>query len=126
MSIARRFVWPMMAAAAIAGGSYFGTVESGRVAVAQGAPGRPTPVPQVDTVAPAQDLSRAFRAVHDSLKDAVVNINVTKRAADAGNMQIPDEMRGMLPPGFEDQLRRGGGMQRIEGTGSGVIVNPDG
>jgi len=75
----------------------------------------------VETVAPAQDLSRAFRAVHESLQDAVVNLNVTKKAV---AQEMPEQLRGMLPPGMEDQLRSRS--EQIEGTGSGVIVSADG
>ena len=120
MSVTRKFMWPMVAAAAIAGGSYFGQMQWCRAAIAQAAPARPTPAPQVEAVAPAQDLSRAFRAVHDALQDAVVNINVTKHATAQGSLQIPDELRNMLPDQFRNRA------PRIEGTGSGVIVSADG
>ena len=131
MSVIRRWVWPMVAAAAIAGGSYFGSMGWSRGVLAQ-APARPTPAPQMEAVAPAQDLSRAFRTVHEAMKDAVVNINVTKRATESQNLRIPDEndLRNMLPPGFElppgweNQLRNR--VQKVEGTGSGVVVSADG
>lgn len=125
MAVTRRLVWPMVAAVALAGGSYLGQMEWSRPATAQAvAPARPTPAPQMEAVAPAADLSRAFRAVHESLKDAVVNINVVKQSRAQQSLDIPEQLRGMLPPGFEDQLRNQ--TQRIEGTGSGVIVSADG
>jgi serine protease Do len=123
MSLTRRTLWPVAAAVALAGGLYFGQLQWSHTALAQAASAKPTPTPQVEVVAPAQDLSRVFRAVHDSLKDAVVNINVTKREQ-AGTPAIPEELRGMLPPGFEDQFRNR--VQQVEGTGSGVIVSADG
>ena len=63
-SLTPRFVWPLVAAVAIATGSYFGT--TGLASHAWGA--------EASSVAVANDLSQAFRSVHDSLKDAVVNI----------------------------------------------------
>jgi serine protease Do len=122
--ISRRFVWPLVAAIALTGGVYFGT----QAWTVRGADaGQPTAA--VVPLAQAADLSKVFRSVHDSIKDAVVNINVVKRAATASSdlrLQIPDQFRDMLPPGFEDQLR--GRMQtpRTEGTGSGVIVSANG
>ena len=125
-TLSRRFVWPMVAALAIAGGSYFFTQEGMPHAYAQTA--KPAAPVAVESIAPASDLSRAFRTVHDALQDAVVNINVTKRATPAGNLQfnVPDQFRGMLPPGLEDQLRNQMQTPRMEGTGSGVIVSADG
>ncbi|HVT82784.1 MAG TPA: trypsin-like peptidase domain-containing protein [Phycisphaerae bacterium] len=133
-SINHRFIWPIMASLAIAGGSYFAGLSGAQLshtAVAadpQANTARPTQQPQSSTVAPATDLARAFRAVHESLKDAVVNINVTKSATSNANVQmdIPEQFRGMLPPDFQDQLRNQMQNQRVEGTGSGVIVNADG
>jgi serine protease Do len=122
--ISRRFAWPLIAAIALAGGSYFGT-QAWTVRGADTA----QPAAAVVPVAAAADLSKVFRSVHDSIKDAVVNINVVKRASAASSdmrLNIPDQFRDMLPPGFEDQLR--GQMQtpRTEGTGSGVIVSANG
>ncbi len=129
-SINHRFFWPILASLAIAGGSYFGGValNHGAVAADTAQTAKPTPQPQSSTVAPANDLSRAFRAVHESLKDAVVNINVTKHGSTEGNaqMDIPEQFRGMLPPGLQDQLRGQMQNQKIEGTGSGVVVSGDG
>jgi serine protease Do len=124
-SIKPRFVWPIVAALALAGGTYFGAF-SGTSLQAQTA--KPTQEPEVTTVAPAVDLSKAFRAVHESLKDAVVNINISKQAvaSDDQRLDIPEQFRGMLPPGFQDQLQNQLKSQRIEGTGSGVIISADG
>ncbi len=122
-------VWSMVAAAAIMGGSYVGVTQLAHTNSVLAETAKPTPTPPVEVIAPATDLSRAFRTVHDAMKDAVVNINVAKRS-NMGNgnvrMMIPDELRGMLPPGFEDQFR--GQMQNpvVQGTGSGVIVSADG
>ncbi len=136
-SMKKRFVWPLLAALAIGGGSYFGgnalMHSPAAMAQAQAQTAKPTPTPQTDTVAPASDLSKAFRAVHDSLKDAVVNIHVVKKPlAMGGNgrvqqrVQIPEQFRDMLPPGFEDQLGDQLRQRAVEGTGSGVIVSADG
>ncbi len=133
-STKRTFIWPLVAAMAIAGGSYFGTLELGhsRPAFADttAQTARPTPAPESDAIAVAHDFSRAFRAVHDSVENAVVNINVTKKTtlADAPQLQIPEQFRNMLPPGFNpDDLGQGQGQPQIEqGTGSGVIISADG
>lgn len=129
-SINHRFVWPIVASLAIAAGSFLGGNALNHRAVAadpQAETARPTPVPPSVDVAPANELARAFRAVHESLKDAVVNLNVTKKAR-GGNaqMEIPEQFRGMLPPELQDQLRSQLQNQRVEGTGSGVIVSADG
>jgi serine protease Do len=133
MNPMKKFVWPMVAAAAIVGGSYLGTVEFNRGSVlaetaAQTA--KPTPAPQVETVAPANDLSRAFRSVHNAMKDSVVNIRVKGKALGGAarrgrlpeNFRLPEGFE--LPPGFEDALPEGRGVRL--GNGSGVIVSPDG
>jgi serine protease Do len=140
-SMKRRFVWPLVAAVAIAGGSFFGAAELSRPMPAfgqnQAQTAKPTQTPQSSAVAPASDLSRAFRTVHDALKDAVVNINVTKKPVAMGNgrgngnmrMQIPQQFRDMLPPGVDpDQIVPfdQNPDRVIEGTGSGIIVSADG
>jgi hypothetical protein len=111
-----------VAASAIVGASYLG-IRSGHNVYAETAV--PTPTPKVEAVAPVVDLSRGFRAVHEAMKDAVVNINVAKRSGMSGNtrMMIPDELRGMLPPGLEQQLRQMPD-RMTQGTGSGVIGQP--
>ena len=125
-----RFVWPLIAALAIGAGSYFGSVEltHPNVAMAQGTAqtARPTPAPREETVAPASDLSRAFRAVHEAMQDAVVTINISKHPAANEDPQgrVPDELRNMLPPGFQFNFNQPD--QVIQGTGSGVIVSADG
>lgn len=137
-TLIQKLAWPLVAAVAITGGSYLGTIElnRGTSALAQQAPvqqvqaqsARPTPQPQSEAVAPATDLSRAFRTVHNALKDSVVNINVVKKRTTAGNLrtriQIPPQFRDMLPPGLDpDNLPE---PPAPEGTGSGVIVSADG
>ncbi len=127
-----RFVWPLVAAIAIAGGTYFGAAGLTHSIPAIGATpsqtAKPTPEPKIAGLAPAFDLSEQFREVHNSLKDAVVNINVTKKpaASGRGRMQIPDELRGMLPPGIDPDQLQSPDDQEMQGTGSGVIVNADG
>jgi len=85
--------------------------------------GKPTPTVQAEQTAPAADLSRIFRTVHNAMKGAVVNINMERDMEASPAPAIPDEMKKMLPPGFE---LGPGGPQHESGTGSGVIVSPDG
>jgi hypothetical protein len=102
----KTFAWPLVAAIAIAGGSFLGTVELSRTPVAnaqsaqvlpvQAETAKPTPQPQSEAVAPASDLSRAFRTVHNALKDAVVNINVTKKATPVAGGNLRTRMQ--IPP----------------------------
>ena len=93
--ILKKFVWPMVAVA-IAGGSYLGSFAvNHNVASAESpvATAKPTPTPTHD-ISTAEDLSRNFREVHNALKDAVVNISVSKKEASA-------HTRLRLPPGFQ-------------------------
>jgi len=130
------FVWPLVAALAIAGGSYFGTVEftRGTPAVAaspqQEQTAKPTPQPQTEAVAPASELSRAFRTVHHALQDAVVNINVVKKgsgpaAGGRARLQLPPQFRNMIPPEMDPE-NAPDETPDMQGTGSGVIVSADG
>ncbi|HVS70205.1 MAG TPA: Do family serine endopeptidase [Phycisphaerae bacterium] len=136
-----KMLWSVVAAMAVATGSYFGTLTlNGSHVFAQGQSqtAKPTEQPQPEAVAPASDLSRAFRAVHNSMKDAVVNIDITKKVsgAEMGGIDmnnLPKEFRQMLPPGFQpDNGDDDGGQaqqrpqEMIQGTGSGVIVNAEG
>jgi serine protease Do len=130
MKAGKSFFWPLIAAIAITGGSYLGTIELQHKSAfgdttAQTA--KPTPEPKTETVAPANDLSKAFRSVHNALKDAVVNIHVTKKAVAMGGVR----RQFRLPEGFH--LPQGSEIpeipdapEAIEGTGSGVIVAADG
>jgi serine protease Do len=122
--VSRGLIWPMMVAVALAGGSYFGA-QAWTAHAADTAQSTAAVVP----LAPTADLSKVFRSIHDSIKDAVVNINVVKRATTASSdMQpdIPRQFRDMLPPGFEDQFRGPMPTPRMEGTGSGLIVSANG
>jgi serine protease Do len=137
-----KWVLSVLAAASIAAGSYFGTLtlNSSHSAFAQGQAqsAKQTEQPQPEAVAPASDLSRAFRTVHNAMKDAVVNIDVSKKVNVAmGGLDLnnlPEQFRDMLPPGFGDngdedaprspRARRQ--QQTVQGTGSGVIVSADG
>jgi len=139
----RKLAWPMIAVVAIAGGAYFGTVWapwSGTAVHADAAveTAKPTPPVQPEASATVAELSRAFRTVHNAIKDAVVNIDTTRKmpVATKGHTQLPDDIRKMLPPGFEfnapdeDTPSLPGGSPRthsqLYGTGSGVIVSGDG
>jgi serine protease Do len=140
-TLSKKFAWPLVAAIAIAGGSFLGTVELSRTPAAnaqsaqvlpvQAETAKPTPEPRTDAVAPASDLSRAFRTVHNALKDAVVNINVSKKASGlaAGNsrlrMQVPPQFRNMIPPDMDPDGAPDDAPE-AQGTGSGVIVSADG
>ncbi len=134
MQSLKKLLWPGIASMAIAGGSYFGSLATHNVVAADSpaATARPTAEPHSDTVAPAEDLSRAFRSVHNALKDAVVNIQIVKKPGnDAAVRRVFPRMK--LPPGFElppgfptpngDEAAPD---EVIRGTGSGVIVSPDG
>jgi serine protease Do len=123
----RKFVWPVVASLAITGSVYLGAGPwPGRLSASE------PEKPQVAAVAAqglasAMELSKAFRAVHDAVKDTVVNINMSKKVSVAKMPRIPDEMRKMLPPGFEfgepDSSGHGG---VVGGTGSGIVVSADG
>ena len=139
----RRFAWPLMAAAVVTGGSFLATASLTRhEGAAYGQ--EPTPVetkqtetPRPETVAAASELSRAFRAVHNSVKDAVVNINTSRKIG--GVAELPPRLRGRPGPQIPEELRRHFGIpdvpdfpqtpghpETIMGTGSGVIVSADG
>src|SRR5579884_2814711 len=62
----KKIVWPLVAAVAIAGGSYFGSMTlTHSTAIADSAQtARPTPSPGGESVATIDDMSKAFRAVH--------------------------------------------------------------
>ncbi|MCL2647386.1 MAG: Do family serine endopeptidase [Phycisphaerales bacterium] len=141
MQVTRNLLWPLVAAIALAGGSYLGTVELNRNTVRGDSPSqtaKPTPELPSESFAQANELSQAFRSVHRALEGAVVNIHVVNKNEGGGgdNMQrrsrLPDGFQ--LPPGFElppgfgpNDMGGGGGAPRVvEGTGSGVIVSPDG
>ncbi len=132
----KTFIWPVVASIAIAGGSYFGSLAMNHGYAAGESPAataKPTPPVSADVAAPAQDLSRVFRHVHTAMKDAVVNIHVVKKSGEetgqrrSRTFNLPPGMQ--LPPGMnpnnlvpqpDDQP------EEVEGTGSGVIVSPDG
>src|SRR6266849_1025533 len=64
-----------------------------------------------------QDLSRTFINVAKQIKPAVVNIDVVEKAK-RSSMRLPDGFPQI--PGFGDAPRR------HRGTGSGVVISPDG
>ncbi len=147
MKSPQRFVWSAVAAAAIATGSYFGSLTLNHTNSAfadnPSQTAKQTEQPQAAVIAPANDLSHAFRTVHNAIKDAVVNIDIVKKVdvASVGGMgginpnDLPDQLRRLLPPGFQIQPNDGGQQdgtpqrapqQTMRGTGSGVIVSADG
>jgi serine protease Do len=138
MKSPQKLMWSAIAAASIATGSYFGTLTLNHSNAAFAQTAKQTEEPQAAVVAPAADLSHAFRTVHNAVKDAVVNIDISKKvdAPMGGGIDLnnlPDEFKRMLPPGFqqddgdETPAPRGRAAQReMRGTGSGVIVSADG
>ena len=115
MNSANKMVWSIIAAASIATGSYFGTMSlSSQHALGDTASqtAKQTTTPQPETVAPANELSRAFRSVHNALKDAVVNINITKKVALSG---------GALFPCCTDAARPAGVTASTTGIGGAVM-----
>ena len=82
MTSPQKILWPLVAAVAIAGGSYFGSfalTHTTASAESPAATARPTNAPPSESVATAQDLSHNFREVHKAVKDAVVNIQIVKK-----------------------------------------------
>ncbi|HYP29150.1 MAG TPA: trypsin-like peptidase domain-containing protein [Blastocatellia bacterium] len=76
---------------------------------------------QQGQLASPAELSRTFVGVAKQVKPAVVHIRVVERASRTsmrGSQRMP-QIPGFPP--FGD-----GGQRRVEGTGSGVIVSPDG
>jgi serine protease Do len=130
MQPVKKLVWPAVAALAIATGSYFGSLGLSHSIAAADSPAataKPTPETHSETVAIAKELSHAFRNVHHALKDAVVNIQIVKKEAGQMRLQLPNGMR--LPqgfPGFGQGDDEGAPEETVRGTGSGVIVSPDG
>ncbi len=123
----KKVLWPTVAAIAIAGGSYFGSLglnHNFAAAESPAATARPTPAPHSEAVAPAEDLSRAFRSVHNALKDAVVNIQVVQKIqrplkACNANLNCPKASISRRDSPSPTKMRR---LRKRAGTGSGVIV----
>jgi serine protease Do len=65
------------------------------------------------------ELSRTFVGVAKQVKPAVVNIDVVEKAQRQNSIQLPEGFPQI--PGFGDAQPR-----RQRGTGSGVIISPDG
>ena len=136
----RRFVSMALLAACLGTGflafSRTGPWSSLRAAEAQAeaaTTAKPTPAVQPEATSALQDLSRAFRSVHSAIKDAVVNIDTSSRKPIAVHGMSPDDLRRILPPGFdvgpEDApapASRGTPPLHPLGTGSGVIISADG
>ncbi len=141
MHISKRVSVLTLVAAVVAGGAIW--LNPMHVHAAQ-----PTAAVEPQVVAPATDLAKAFRAVHDRLAKAVVNINIDQRVSSMRNnsRNIPEELRRMLPPGMvpddngddndsqdlsprNNQRRpnapKGDRMVQA-GLGSGVVVSADG
>ncbi len=81
-----------------------------------------TPAKQTPVLASPAELSRAFINVAKAVKPAVVNIDVVEKAKTQARASLPEGFPSI--PGFEGF---GGGQPRAtRGTGSGVIITPDG
>ncbi|MEI8195454.1 MAG: trypsin-like peptidase domain-containing protein [Phycisphaerae bacterium] len=115
---------------------------------AAGGGGKATPTIAPEVSAPLAEFSKVFRSVHNALKDAVVNIDTSRRMP-AGGMGhglvippgllppelMPPEGQDELPPMHPAPKKRGGGggsdgsgqpQLMPFGTGSGVIVSANG
>ncbi len=82
-------------------------------------------------LAVAQELSHAYEQLHHAIKNSVVNISVIKvihQAAPQFHIQMPPGFGNMLPPGAFPLVpgQGGGGVEKLMGTGSGVIISSDG
>lgn len=95
--------------------------------------GGPTPPINPSLVSSAESLSVAFQAVHDSIKNAVVNINIIKTVNGPmqhgiGPLNLPPGFQKLLPPGAFPLVPQGQASpaEKIYGTGSGLIISPKG
>ena len=111
----KRFAMPFLALAAISGGSFLATAtfhytRDNPARAAEVAKAEPTKAPAPEIVAPANDLSAAFRSVHNAVKDAVVNINIAKKYETPRIPQnMPEEFRRFFgPDAFPDIPGRSG------------------
>lgn len=121
----------------VVAGSYLATLTAPALfsmhsAMANNEAGKTTPHVSASQTAPLANLSTAFKAVHHAIENVVVNIHTvqTINAAAAGNplLNIPLPFRNMLPPGQMQPLQPQGiqPQEKLEGTGSGVIVTSSG
>ena len=118
----------------VVAGSYLATLTgpalfSMRSAVA--ANDKTTPAISPAKTAPLANLSTAFKAVHHAIENVVVNIHTvqTINPATSGNplLNIPLPFRNMLPPGQMTPLQpQNAPLEKLEGTGSGVIITSNG
>ncbi len=96
--------------------------------------GHPTAPIDPSLVSSAESLSAAFQAVHHSIKNAVVNINIIKTMQGPinrgiGPLNLPPGLQKMLPPGTFPLIPQQGQpspAEKIYGTGSGLIISPKG
>jgi len=143
MTKIKKLTLPALLIAAVSVGSYFGA-QSGLTPQSVNAQAtttaKPTEPVAPQTAAPATDLSRVFRTVHGVMKDAVVNINTSRKVEPVAGTgggggpgrvlpRIPEELRRFMPdltPDEEESTPAPRNGQRALGTGSGVIVSASG
>jgi serine protease Do len=123
-NMGRRMIVPVLALATL--GSFV-AYESVRPVSAKAAI-TPAAAPLDDeSVNPLLSLDKAMETLAARVTPAIVNVAVTShgKADEAMEMQIPEGMQQMLPPGFGRQMPSQ--QPRVEhGIGSGVIISPDG
>ncbi len=88
------------------------------------------PSVQMPRMSLAKRLSREFEAMHRAIKNSVVCISVIQEVPETQAnvpMQIPKQFRQMLPPGaFPLNPPSHKSVEKIYGTGSGVILTSNG
>jgi len=150
MMISKKFRWLVFGAICAASGAMFsvwGGGLMGPMGLARAEAGNAKPAAEIPTatVAAASELSKAFRSVHDALKNAVVNIDISRKMPVGANSRnrLPNDLRRLLPPELAPQDDQDPseepeatpvepkGKKRPDqlvpvGTGSGVIVGPEG
>lgn len=147
--IGKKFRWLLFGTMVLAtgsmvtlwGGNLIG--QMGSLAHAEVATAKPAAEIPPATVAAASELSKAFRSVHDALKNAVVNIDISRKipAGNVGRNRLPEDLRRMLPPELipdeqeepvvptpapSPNAKKKPDLLVPAGTGSGVIVRAEG
>jgi serine protease Do len=102
--------------------------ESYKPVVARAAASEPSTAPLDDnSVSALLALDHAMETLAARVTPAIVNVAVTskQKGDDQAQMDVPDDMRQFLPPGFNFRQQQQG-PQIEHGIGSGVIISPDG
>ena len=118
------------AAAAVLGAGLLSGLMLGRNSIAADPQAdRPISSAQVrQATAPLASLEEAFIAIAQKMEPSVVSIRVNRTVRTAQNAQpdIEDLFGGQVPRGFLSPFRNMPPQFRVNGSGSGVIVRPDG